>query len=234
MRYFLKIFLIVSFFCIQAVAPQHRIEPLSIDKRDISAQQRGAGVFFNYCSSCHSLKQIRYADIARDLKILEADGSIDKQAIMLYLNHVSDDPYSAVLTSLDSALAEQWFGKVPPDLSLVTRSRSPSWVAAYLKSFRLDNSRPWGVNNTILPNTAMPHVLIDRQGQDSSGALLEPNQNYDNLVHDLVSFLTYVGEPRALERTIMGKYVLLFTALMIVVSYLYYQSVWADIKKRDD
>jgi cytochrome c1 len=80
----------------------------------------------------------------------------------------------------------------------------------------------------------MPHVLIDRQGQDSSGALLEPNQNYDNLVHDLVSFLTYVGEPRALERTIMGKYVLLFTALMIVVSYLYYQSVWADIKKRDD
>lgn len=209
------------------------IEPITINRRDIAAQQRGAGLFFNYCSGCHSLKQSRYSDIARDLKILTPQGDIDKAAILKYLNHVSDNPYDSVTTSLDKSQAEQWLGKTPPDLSLVTRSRGPAWVAAFLKEFTLDENRPWGVNNKIMPNTAMPHALIDVQGYNTKGELASSdNPAYQQAVHDLVSFLSYVGEPRALEREIMGKYVLLFLALLALVSYLYYKAVWASLDTR--
>lgn len=233
MRLLASCFLLMLSHLVIAQAPDHGVDiaPVSINRRDIAAQQRGAGLFFNYCSGCHSLKQSRYSDIARDLKILTPQGDIDKNAILKYLNHVSDNPYDAVKTALDKSQAEQWLGKVPPDLSLVTRSRGPSWVAAFLKEFTLDENRPWGVNNKIMPNTAMPHALIDLQGYDAKGNLLSSEHlAYEQAVHDLVSFLAYVGEPRALEREIMGKYVLLFLALMVLVSYLYYKSVWASIE----
>lgn len=234
MRLLASCLLLIFSHLVIAQTPDHGvdIQPISINKRDIAAQQRGAGLFFNYCSSCHSLKQSRYSDIARDLKILTPQGAIDKNAIFKYLNHVSDNPYDTVTTSLDKKQAEQWLGQVPPDLSLVTRSRGPSWVAAFLKEFTLDDSRPWGVNNNIMPNTAMPHALIDLQGYDVTGHLANVDHPaYEQAVHDLVSFLTYAGEPRALEREIMGKYVLLFLALMVLVSYLYYESVWAGLER---
>lgn len=231
MRYF--IFFLLGLTTSIGAKESVSVPTIVVNKRDIAAAQRGAGVYFHYCSGCHSLRQIRYSDIARDLKILTPDGDIDREALFEYLNHVSDKAYDPVLVSLDPVLAEQWLGKVPPDLSLVSRSRGPSWIAAFLKGFVLDESRPWGVNNTIMPNTAMPHALIDLQGQHHNGALQSPESPaYEQAVMDLVSFLTYVGEPRALEREILGKYVLLFLALMVLLSYLYYKALWAELPKK--
>lgn len=228
--------LLLSFFflagpaviCAGGAAEQY--PNVSVDRRDIAAQQRGAGLFFNHCSSCHSLKQTRFSDIARDLLIVDAQGEIDKDVILKHLNHINDNPYSPVLTSLDPKQAQQWLGKEPPDLSLVARSRGSSWLSAFLKGFEIDESRPWGVNNTVMTNTAMPHVLIDLQGRDESGELLSASHaSYEQVVSDLVGFLAYVAEPRALEREMMGKYVLLFLAFLGLVSYLHYKSVWAEL-----
>jgi len=60
--------------------------------------------------------------------------------------------------------AKLWFGVVPPDLSLITRSRTPEWVYTYLRSFYRDNKSPSGWNNIVFPNVAMPHVLYEWQG----------------------------------------------------------------------
>ena len=60
--------------------------------------------------------------------------------------------------------AAEWFGAPPPDLTLVTRKRSPEWVYTYLKTFYSDSSRPLGVNNKVFPKVGMPHVLEPLQG----------------------------------------------------------------------
>ena len=60
--------------------------------------------------------------------------------------------------------ATAWLGKTPPDLSLEGRSRGPDWIYTYLKSFYMDESRPSGWNNTLLPNASMPNVLWQLQG----------------------------------------------------------------------
>ena len=75
-----------------------------------------------------------------------------------------DDPRTLGAKVAMPAASEQWFGRVPPDLSLETRARGADWVYTYLLSFYLDDSRPMGVNNTVLAGASMPHVLWELQG----------------------------------------------------------------------
>jgi len=49
------------------------------------------------------------------------------------------------------------------------------------------------------------------------------------MVTDLVNFLVYVGEPGQLERESMGKYVLAFLFIFLVLSYLLKKEYWKDI-----
>src|SRR5260370_36982933 len=60
--------------------------------------------------------------------------------------------------------SEGWFGKQPPDLSLIARARSVDYLYSYMKGFYVDKTRPWGVNNLYLPSAAMPDVLAGLHG----------------------------------------------------------------------
>ncbi|MCV5870158.1 cytochrome c1, partial [Escherichia coli] len=60
--------------------------------------------------------------------------------------------------------AANWFGAPPPDLTLVARVRGADWLYTYLRSFYVDPSRPFGVNNIVFPSVGMPHVLEELQG----------------------------------------------------------------------
>ncbi len=75
----------------------------------------------------------------------------------------SDKPFDGINSAMP-ADAANWFGKQPPDLSLIARERGIDYLYSYMKGFYVDKTRPWGVNNMYLPNVAMPHVLADLQG----------------------------------------------------------------------
>ena len=126
------------------------------DINDVGSLQRGARNFMNYCSGCHSLKYVRYNRMAKDLQIPETE-------LAKNLMFTSDKPFDTVNNSMPVD-AEVWFGKQPPDLSLMARSRSVDYIYAFLKGFYVDKTRPWGTNNLILPGAAMPAVLSDLQG----------------------------------------------------------------------
>lgn len=66
--------------------------------------------------------------------------------------------------ALPERAAKKWFGAPPPDLTLVTRARSPEWVYTYLRNFYADPTRPFGVNNKVFKDVGMPHALLDLQG----------------------------------------------------------------------
>jgi len=63
-----------------------------------------------------------------------------------------------------------WFGKAPPDLSVIARARTsfeysgPDYLYSFLRGFYRDASSPTGWNNVASPNIAMPNVLWERQG----------------------------------------------------------------------
>lgn len=126
------------------------------DYGNIASLQRGARNYMAYCSGCHSMKYLRYSRMAEDLKIPE---DILKANLMF-----GTDKTGETIKVAMPAASGDWFGRVPPDLSLEARARGADWIYTYLQSFYLDDKRPLGVNNTVLAGANMPHVLWELQG----------------------------------------------------------------------
>lgn len=214
----------------------------------VASLQRGARNYMAYCSGCHSIKYMRYSRMAADLKIPE-------QQLEQHLLLPGDKKSDYILTRLQPGDGESWFGKAPPDLSLITRAKGEDYVYQFLKTFYSEPGAPSGVNNLALPGTAMPHVLSDLQGvqravfrnvervgedgKPRSEAVFfkfetaEPGrlsaEDYDGFVRDTVNFLSYVGEPAQAKRQSLGVWVILFLLAFTAISYLLYVEYWKDV-----
>ncbi len=198
------------------------------DVANVASLQRGARNFVNYCQGCHSAKYVRYNQLARDLGMTE-------QQVIDNLMFGAARPTDTMDIAMRPADGERWFGIAPPDLSLMARSKSPDYIFNFLRSFYIDPSRPTGVNNLMLPNTAMPHVLWELQGlqtakfeQVSPGALTP--EAYDDFVRDTVNFLDYIAEPMKLKRQSLGILVIAFLLVFGLFAYLLKQEIWKDVR----
>jgi ubiquinol-cytochrome c reductase cytochrome c1 subunit len=213
------------------------------DITNVESLQRGARNFMNYCSGCHSLKYLRYNRMAQDLGIPESE-------LAGNLIFGSAKPFDTMDTSMP-ADAESWFGRQPPDLSLMARARSVDYIYSFLKGFYVDKTRLWGVNNLYLPGAAMPDVLADRQGLQKPVFKNEPDaqgsaklvlvgveqmtpgamkpEEYDQFVRDIANFLDYAGEPVKAKRQSMGVFVILFLLVFFVFAYLLKKEYWKDV-----
>lgn len=208
-----------------------------IDVTDYVSLQRGARLFMNECSGCHSLKYTRYDSLAKGIQITDESGKILDKIVKDNLVFVGDSITSPIETAMRSKDAADWFGIVPPDLTLEARYRGPDWIYNYLLSFYVDPSRPWGVNNLVYPDVAMPHVLLELQGEQVKTKdglkLAKPGsmtaEEYNAAVADLVNFLCFISEPHQAERQKIGVWVLVFLGIFVVFSYLLKREYWKDI-----
>ena len=185
------------------------------DVSDIGSLQRGARNFFNHCAGCHSLKYMRYNQMAEDLDIEESQ-LIEN---MMFTQAATQDP---ITTSMLPSDGDRWFGKSPPDLSLIIRSRSADHVYNFLRGFTMDESSPTGTDNQVLPGTSMPNVLWLVQEQLS-------HDEFDQFALDIVNFLDYVAEPIQLKRKNIGIWVILFLLIFLIFSYLLYKDIWKEV-----
>jgi len=185
------------------------------DVSDVNSLQRGAGNFFNYCAGCHSLKFIRYNQIAEDLDLNESQ-------LVQNLIFTQAKPEDAVITNMLPSDGSRWFGKSPPDLSLITRSRGTDQVYNFLRTFYKDSTSPTGADNRALPGTSMPNVLWLVQEQLNE-------KEFDQFTLDIVNFLDYVSEPIQSERKRIGIWVILFLLVFLVFSYGLYKDIWKEV-----
>ncbi len=212
------------------------------DLEDTASLQRGAQLYMNNCVACHSLKYIRYSRIAEDLDLSE-------EQVMTKLNFTGAKFGEHVITSMPDAHAQKWFGKAPPDLSLISRVRGSDWIFTYLKSFYLDETRPLGWNNKLFPNASMPNPLWEMQGLqhavygkkdaatgeapvESLEIARDGTQNaadFDRTARDITAFLEYVGEPGALKRQQTGVWVILFLTFFTLMAWLLKKEYWRDV-----
>lgn len=213
------------------------------DVSNLASLQRGARNFVNYCQGCHSAQYMRYSQLAEDLALTEDD-------VKASLMFAGGSIYDTLQSAMPAEKARQWFGNAPPDLSLIARSRGPDYVYTFLHAFYADPSRPSGVNNAVLPGTAMPHVLAPLQGlqnarheaaaghEGGAGALVleagSPGSmtpaDYDAFVRDTVAFLEYVAEPHKATRLSLGVWVVLFLLMFAAFSRFLYKEYWKDVK----
>ncbi|MFT4047505.1 MAG: cytochrome c1 [Solimonas sp.] len=218
----------------------YRFKP---DTDNLASVQRGARDFMNYCSGCHSMRNLRYSRIGQDLGISD---DLLKANLMFTSDKVGDH----ILSSMP-ADSKAWFGQQPPDLTVEARYRGADWVYNYLLTFYVDPSRPLGTNNLVLPGASMPHVLWELQGLQvkkadegeahaeggpESEALFEPTtkgkltpDEYRKFVADTANFLAYAAEPGKAHRVSVGGKVILFLLLFTALAYLLKREYWKDV-----
>ena len=121
------------------------------------SMQRGMQVYVNNCLGCHALSFQRYQRTANDLGIPED--------VMMENMIFSDAKIGDLMTNnMSVEAAANWFGAAPPDLSVVARARGTHWLYNYFRAFYVDETRPYGVNNSVFKDVGMPHVLEEMQG----------------------------------------------------------------------
>lgn len=127
-----------------------------------AALQNGARLFVNYCIGCHSASLVRWNRL-RDIGLTE-------EQIQQYLIFGNQKVGDSIRTAASPAEQKRWFGKAPPDLSVITRARtSPAhsgtdYVYSLLRGYYRDAESPIGWNNVVYPNIGMPHVFWHLQG----------------------------------------------------------------------
>jgi ubiquinol-cytochrome c reductase cytochrome c1 subunit len=216
---------------------------------DLPALQHGAKLFVNYCLSCHSASYMRFNRL-KDLGISE-------QQIKDNLLVGTDKVGELMKSAIDPKDAKEWFGALPPDLTLIARSRSghggtgADYLYTYLRTYYRDDEKPTGWNNLAFPSVAMPHALWQLQGdrepqfdtvqshghetkvftgwkQVSAGSMT-PLQ-YDQAVGDLVGYLSWMAEPSQNHRVRVGAWVMLFLLVLLVIVWRLNAAFWKDIK----
>jgi ubiquinol-cytochrome c reductase cytochrome c1 subunit len=218
------------------------------DVTDIPSVQRGARNFTSYCLGCHSLRFARWSRVGVDLGIPPA-------LLQQDLIPPGSKPTQYILTSMPAQDAEVWFGKTPPDLTLMARARGRDYLYQFLKTFYFDPTRQTGTNNLALPTTAMPDILSELEGlkravyrdvaTPGAGGKVSHEQvfdhfeqvapgrlsaaEYDGFVRDTVNFLDYVSEPTQTARRALGVWVVLFLLVFTWLAWLVKKEYWKDV-----
>ena len=219
------------------------LDQANIDPTNVQSLQRGARTFVNYCLSCHSASLMRYERMGKDL-------GIDEKLVSENLMFTGGKVGELMTVATSSSDAKEWFGTVPPDLTVIARARGVDWLYSYMRSFYRDDARHIGTNNLVFPDVGMPNVLWELQGiqeavitteKGHDGTehkvvklkLVEPGKEtpkeFDRTVRDLVNFLDYMGEPAKYERRQLGTKVIIFLLVFLALAYLLKKDYWKDI-----
>ncbi len=245
MKRIVKIIASLVFIPVLAFASEENVQldKAPVDLANQPSLQRGARVFVNYCLNCHSANYMRYSRLQ--------DLGLSENQIKENLLFTREKPGETMTVAMSKKDAKEWFGAIPPDLSVIARSRGPDWLYTYLRSFYRDDTRPTGWNNVVFDKVGMPHVLATLQGEqiahfrmekDADGEerrvfdrfeLVKPGSvslaEYDAMVGDLVNYLAWMGEPAKEKRMTTGLFVLVFLGMFFVVAYYLKKEFWKDI-----
>lgn len=248
-------FLVVSFglaFGVSAAdGPAIPLDKAPNVSGDATRLQHGAKLFINHCLNCHGASAMRYN------RLMEL--GLTEQQVKDNLLFTGEKVGDMMTTALSRADGKKFFGAVPPDLSLIARSRSShdgsgaDWLYTYLRTFYKDEARDTGWNNVLFPNVGMPHVLYEYQGlrhavfvdkkdpHDSGKTVrtferfesVKPgsmNQTeYNEAMANLVGFMQWMAEPIQTQRRQLGVFVLMFLGLLAACAFWLNSTFWRDI-----
>ncbi len=219
---------------------------------DRAQLQRGFQVYKEVCSACHSLRLISFRNLT-DLGFSEVEvkaiakgydvASIDDAGEATTRKGLPSDHFPSPYANPEAARAAN--GAVPPDLSLITKARheGPSYLVSLLTGYTTPPKTyiehdgktvnyvlpPNGHYNPYFPATslAMPAPLSDGQVTYADGT----KASVEQMSEDVAAFLSWTAEPKLEARKKAGTGVLAFLALLVVLSFISYKRIWANVKK---
>ncbi|HJK85785.1 MAG TPA: cytochrome c1 [Candidatus Megaira endosymbiont of Stentor roeselii] len=242
--------LLISFSSFGALADTTAKQPLQLvwpfegifGTFDRQAAQRGAQVYFEVCSACHSnlyyrnLKDIGFseAEIKQLAQKYTVKDGPNAEGEMFDRPALPSDRFVSPYPNEEAARAAN-NGAYPVDLSLIIKARhdGPNYVFSLLSGYQ---EAPADIK--LMPGLyynpyfeggqiAMPPPLT--QGQvtfsDNTPATVE------QMAKDVVVFLQWAAEPEMEHRKSMGLKVMIFLLVFTVFFYMAKKKIWKNISK---
>lgn len=234
------------------------LDKVDIDLRDKAAMQDGLKTFANYCLGCHGMKFQRYERVATDLGISEEDmmenivftdakigdhmrtsmtddqakkwfGVVPPDLTMVARVRGADWLYTYLRTFYaDPARPMGANNMVFPNVGMpnVLVSLQGNQVIDCKQVPLIENGKKVFDPLTGSPITeeSCDELVIEK----GTGSMSE--QEFDETVKNLVTFLEYSANPVKLKSQRIGTYVLLFLAVFFVFAYLLKREYWKDVK----
>ncbi len=235
------------------------LDKVDIDLRDKAAMQDGLKTFANYCLGCHGMKFQRYERVATDLGISEEDmmENIVFSNDVKFGDHMrtsmTDDQakkwFGVVppdLTLVARVRGADWLYTylrtfyADPSRPLGANNKvfdnvgMPNVLIALQGNQVIDCKQVPLVENgkkVFDPLTGAPiteESCDELVVQKGTGSMSE--QEFDETVKNLVTFLEYSANPVKLKSQRIGTYVLLFLVVFFVFAYLLKREYWKDVK----
>ena len=216
--------------------------------------QRGFQVYSEVCSACHSLKLVSFRDLKglgygeAEIKKIASDWKTQVPSIN------PDTGEEATRKALPSDTFPPPFANeiaaraannnaLPPDLSLITKSREGgaayvhSLITGYqnqpaelLKKFPDAKTPPNLHYNPYFANLniAMPPPLTSA-GQVTYEDGTKPT--VDQMATDVAAFLVWTAQPDLAKRHAAGIAISIFLLFATILAYLAYQQIWHEAKR---
>lgn len=179
--------------------------------QDEAALKRGAMIYYDNCRMCHSMKYIRYQNLAEI-------GFSDSEINALRGDRLETDTLTS--TSSDDNVTHL-YGLIPPDLSLMAKARKQGakYIYTLMTSYYEESENVY--DNKLYSGIRMPDVF-------AYSVALTPveKESIENKALDVTEFLVWASDPRAQERKSLGKYVISYFILLSVMLYIVMKRVW--------
>lgn len=244
--------LLISFSSFGAFADTTAKQPLQLvwpfegifGTFDRQAAQRGAQVYFEVCSACHSNHNLYYRNL-KDIGFSEAEikqlaqkytvkDGLNAEGEMFDRPALPSDRFASPYPNEEAARAAN-NGAYPVDLSLIIKARhdGPNYVFSLLSGYQ---EAPADIK--LMPGLyynpyfeggqiAMPPPLT--QGQvtfsDDTPATVE------QMAKDVVVFLQWAAEPEMEHRKSIGLKVMIFLLVFTVFFYMAKKKIWKNLSK---
>ncbi len=209
---------------------------------DRAAAQRGFQVYKEVCAGCHSMNLLSYRHLSQlgfneeEVKAIAATVEVkdgpDSDGEMFDRPGLPADRFVSPFANANAAAASN-NGKVPPDLSLMTKARigGADYVYGLLTGYE---DAPSGVEvpdggsyNKYFSGQiiAMAPPLSDEAVEYTDGTKPTLAQH----AKDITTFLAWAAEPEMEARKRMGIKVLLFLLVLTGMLYAVKRKVWEDL-----
>lgn len=192
--------------------------PLADIKFDESneARQRGAEIVVGVCMMCHSLKYVKFRDLA--------DIGMDKEKIQSLLTTQDFDDRMLSLTPVE--VRKESYGKEPPDLSLmaIAKKKGPQYIYTLMTAYY--TKEDGSVDNHLFPAIKMPDMLGASFAAEGSAE----RAKIEAQARDTVSFLMWTADPNADTRRELGVYVLSYLVILTTLLYLVKRRTWRRVQ----
>ena len=221
---------------------------------DRGALQRGFQIYKEVCSACHSLNRVAFHTLSdaggpgfteEQVKAIAASYKIPADPDTQNKGQLFDSSGNRVTRAgtiadhfpppfpNDEAARAANNGALPPDLSIIVRARAGA--SNYVFSILTGFGQTPPPNFKVLPgkfynpyfdgrNISMPPPLTDGSVTYADGTKATVEQE----AQDVVTFLTWAGDPKMEERNQLGFGVIVFLLLFSGLCYLSYRRIWRD------